>query len=72
MFIVFYFLLGVLSIFYGVYSYIQRKVAPEKTKTLQSLIERNGEKIRHSTQLIAYTRVPIVADLLLWFAHFLS
>ncbi len=66
----FNFLLGVLAIVYGVYCYIQRKVAPEKIKKLQSMIERNGEKMGNSIHLFGYTILPIVAGLLLLFAHF--
>jgi hypothetical protein len=64
------FILGVLAIFYGLYCFIQRKVAPEKIEKLQSMIERNGEKMAHSIHLFGYTLVPIVAGLLLLFAHF--
>jgi membrane protein DedA with SNARE-associated domain len=64
------FTIGVLAIAYGIYSYIQRKVAPEKIEKLQSMIERNGEKMAHSIHLFGYTILPIVAGLLLLFAHF--
>jgi len=64
------FILGVLAIAYGIYCYIQRKVAPEKIKKLQMLIERNGEQMAHSIHLFGHTIVPIVAGLLLLFAHF--
>ena len=62
--------LGVLAIAYGLYCFIQRKVAPEKIKKLQSLIERNGEEMGHSIHLFGHTLVPIAAGLLLVFAHF--
>ena len=64
------FILGVLAIAYGLYSYIQRKTAPEKIEKLQSMIKRNGEKMAHSIHLIGYTILPIVAGLLLLHAHF--
>ncbi len=63
-------ILGVLAIVYGLYSFIQRKVAPEKIEKLQTMIERNGEKMGHSIHLFGYTILPIVAGLLLLFAHF--
>jgi hypothetical protein len=44
----FNFIIGVLAIVYGLYSFIQRKVAPEKIEKLQTMIERNGEKMAHS------------------------
>jgi hypothetical protein len=64
------FILGVLAIAYGLYSFIQRKVAPGDIKKLQSMIERNGEKMAHSIHLFGYTILPIVAGLLLLSAHF--
>jgi len=63
-------ILGALAIIYGVYSFIQRKVAPEKIAKLQTMIERNGEKMGHSIHLFGYTIMPVVAGLLLLFAHF--
>ena len=64
------FILGVLAIVYGLYSLVQRKTAPENIKKLQSMIERNGEKMAHSIHLFGYTILPIVAGLLLLSAHF--
>ncbi len=64
------FVLGVLAIAYGVYSYIQRKNAPENIEKLQTMIERNGEKMGHTIHLVGYTIMPIIAGLLLLFAHF--
>jgi hypothetical protein len=64
------FIIGVLAIVYGLYSFIQRKVAPEKIEKLQTMIERNGEKMGHSIHLFGYTILPIVAGLLLLYAHF--
>jgi hypothetical protein len=64
------FILGVLAIVYGLYSFIQRKIAPQKIEKLQSMIERNGEKMGHSIHLFGYTILPIVAGLLLLFTHF--
>lgn len=64
------FILGILAIAYGVYSFVQRKAAPEKIAKLQSMIERNGEKMGHSIHLFGYTILPIVAGLLLLHAHF--
>jgi hypothetical protein len=66
----FNFIIGVLAIVYGLYSFIQRKVAPEKIKKLQTMIERNGEKMAHSIHLFGYTILPIVSGLLLLYAHF--
>ena len=64
------FIIGVLAIGYGIYSYIQRKTAPEKIEKLQTLIERNGEKMGHSIYMFGYTILPIAAGLLLLLAHF--
>ncbi len=64
------FIIGVLAIVYGLYSFIQRKVAPQNIEKLQSMIERNGEKMANSIHLFGYTILPIVAGLLLLFAHF--
>ncbi len=64
------FILGVLAIIYGLYSFIQRKIAPEKIEKLQSLIARNGEKMAHSIHLFGYTILPIVAGLLLLYSYF--
>jgi len=66
----FNFIIGVLAIAYGVYSFVQRKVAPEKIAKLQVMIERNGEKMGHSIHLFGYTILPIVAGLLLLYAYF--
>ena len=66
----FNFILGVLAIVYGLYCFIQRKTAPEKIEKLQLLIERNGEKMGHSIYMFGYTILPIVAGLLLLFAHY--
>ena len=64
------FIIGVLAILYGLYSFDQRKTAPESIKKLQIMIERNGEKMGHSIHLFGYTILPIVAGLLLLHAHF--
>ena len=64
----FNFILGVLAIIYGLYSYYRRKTAPQDIDKLQELIERNGEKMAHSIHLFGYTILPIVAGLLLLFA----
>jgi membrane protein DedA with SNARE-associated domain len=64
------FFLGLLAIGYGLHSYYQRKVAPENIEKLQSMIERNGEKMANSIHLIGYTIMPIVAGLLLLLAEF--
>jgi len=66
----FNFILGVLAIVYGLYCYIQRKTAPEKIEKLQLLIERNGEKMGNSIHMFGYTILPIIAGLLLLFAHY--
>ncbi len=63
-------ILGVLAIAYGIYSYVQRKTAPEKIEKLQIMIERNGEKMGHSIHLFGYTILPIVAGLLILLAYF--
>jgi hypothetical protein len=63
-------IIGVLAIVYGLYSFIQRKTAPQNIEKLQSMIERNGEKMAHSIHLFGYTILPIIAGLLLLFAHF--
>ena len=64
------FVLGVLAIVYGIYWFIQRKVAPGKIEKLQLMIDRNGEKLGHSIHLFGHTILPIVAGLLLLFSHF--
>lgn len=66
----FNFIIGSLAIAYGIYSFIQRKTAPENIAKLQELIERNGEKMGHSIHLFGYTIMPIVAGLMLLYAHF--
>lgn len=64
------FIVGVLAIVYGLYCFIQRKLAPERIKKLQTMIERNGERMGHSIHLFGYTILPIVAGLLLLYASF--
>lgn len=64
------FILGVLAIGYGLYSYLQLKTAPEKIDKLQSMIERNGEKMANSIYLFGYTILPIVAGILMLIAYF--
>lgn len=64
------FIAGVLAIVYGLYCFIQRKLAPEHIKKLQTMIERNGERMGHSIHLFGYTILPIVAGLLLLYASF--
>ena len=66
----FNFIVGVLAIVYGLYSYVQRKTAPENIEKLQTMIERNGEKMGHSIHLFGYTILPIVAGLMLLYAHY--
>ena len=63
-------ILGVLAIAYGLYSFVQRKTAPEKIEKLQTMIERNGEKMGHSIHLFGYTILPIIAGLSLLHGHF--
>ncbi|MDH3388996.1 MAG: hypothetical protein OEN02_13945 [Gammaproteobacteria bacterium] len=63
-------ILGVLAIAYGLYCFVQRKIAPEKIEKLQTMIERNGEKMGHSIHLFGYTILPIVTGLLLLYAYF--
>ena len=64
------FVIGVLAIAYGIYSYVRRKTAPEDIDKLQEMIERNGEKMGHSIHLFGYTIMPIVAGLMLLYAHY--
>jgi hypothetical protein len=61
---------GVLAIIYGLYSFYKRKTAPQDIAKLQSMIERNGEKMANSIHLFGYTLLPIVAGLLMLHAHF--
>jgi p-aminobenzoyl-glutamate transporter AbgT len=68
--ITFNLILGVLAIVYGLYCYHQRKTTPEKIEKLQTMIERNGEKMGHSIHLFGYTILPIVAGLLLLLSYF--
>ena len=63
-------IIGAIAIAYGVYSYAQRKIAPEKIEKLQYLIERNGEKMGHSIHMFGHTILPIVAGLLLLHSYF--
>ncbi len=62
------FILGVLAIVYALYSYYQRKTAPQNIKKLQESIERNGEKMANRIHLIGYTIMPIIAGLMLLYA----
>ncbi len=64
------FIVGVLAIVYGLYSYYQRKTAPENIAKLQESIERNGEKMANSIHLVGYTIMPIIAGLMLLFAAY--
>lgn len=66
----FNFILGVLAIAYGLYSFVQRKTAPEKIARLQTMIARNGEKMGNSIHLFGYTILPIVSGLMLLHAHY--
>ncbi len=66
------FIVGVLAIVYGLYSYYQRKTAPENIAKLQESIERNGEKMANSIHLVGYTIMPIIAGLMLLFAAYRS
>ena len=66
----FNFILGVVAIASGLYSFYQRKTAPESIEKLQTSIERNGEKMAHSIHLIGYTIMPIIAGLMLLHSHF--
>jgi hypothetical protein len=49
-------IVGLLAVVYGVYSFIQRKVAPENIEKLQTMIERNGEIIAGLLLLFRYFR----------------
>ena len=66
----FNFVVGVLAIIYGLYSFYRRKTAPQDIAKLQTMIERNGEKMANSIHLFGYTLLPIVAGLLMLHAHF--
>jgi hypothetical protein len=66
------FILGVLAIAYGLYSFYQRKTAPEDIAKLQIMIERNGEKMGNAIHLFGYTILPVLAGLMLLHAHFRS
>ena len=66
----FNFIVGVLAIVYGLYSYYRRKTAPQGIDKLQELIERNGEKMGYSIHLFGYTILPIVAGLLMLLAAY--
>ena len=63
-------ILGVLAIAYGLYGHIKRKTAPQDIEKLQTLIERNGEKMGHSVYMFGHTILPIVAGLLLLYAYY--
>ena len=62
-------IIGVLAIAFGLYSYYQRKTAPEDIEKLQTMIERNGEKMGHSIHMFGYTILPIVAGGLILLAY---
>jgi hypothetical protein len=62
--------IGVLAIAYGLYSHVRRKTAAHKIDKLQTLIERNGEKMGHSIYMFGHTILPIVAGLMLLYAHY--
>ena len=64
------FIIGVLAIAYGLYSYYRRKTAPEDIEKLQELIERNGEKMAHSIHMFGYTILPIAAGGLMLMAAY--
>ncbi len=64
------FIVGVLAIVYGLYSFYQRKTAPENIAKLQEMIERNGEKMANTIHLVGYTIMPIIAGLMLLFAAY--
>ncbi len=66
------FIVGVLAIVYGLYSYYRRKTAPQDIAKLQELIERNGEKMANSIHLFGYTILPIVAGMLMLLAAYRS
>lgn len=70
MFTSFNFIIGLLGVAYGLYSYYQRMTHPEKIEKLQTMIERNGEKMANSIHLVGYTVLPIVSGLLLLYSHF--
>ena len=62
--------IGVLAIIYGLYSYSRIKLAPEEIDKLKELIERNGEKMGNAIYLFGHTILPIVAGLMLIYAHY--
>jgi hypothetical protein len=64
------FVIGVLAIAYGLYSYMRIKLSPGEIEKLQELIERNGEKMGHSIYLFGHTILPVVAGLMLLYAYY--
>ena len=64
------FVIGVLAIVYGLYSYTRIKLAPGDIEKLQELIERNGQKMGHSIYLFGHSILPIVAGLMLLYAYY--
>ena len=64
------FVIGVLAIVYGLYSYMRIKLAPGDIEKLQELIERNGQKMGHAIYLFGHSILPIVAGLMLLYAYY--
>ena len=64
------FVIGVLAIVYGLYSYMRIKLAPGDIEKLQELIERNGQKMGYSIYLFGHSILPIVAGLMLLYAYY--
>ena len=64
------FVIGVLAIVYGLYSYMRIKLAPGEIEKLQELIERNGEKMGNAIYLFGHAILPIIAGLMLLYAHY--
>ena len=64
------FVIGVLAIVYGLYSYMRIKLAPGEIDKLRELIERNGEKMGNAIYLFGHTILPIIAGLMLLYAHY--
>jgi len=63
-------LLGTASIIYGLYTLIVRHFTPEKFPKLQSMKENYGDQMGMSIHIVGYTVGPVVAGLLMLFAHF--
>ena len=61
----FYLIIGVAAIVYGIHAHHKRKTVPKSIAKLQESIQRNGEKMANNIYFIGYTVMPIIAGLLL-------